>query len=845
MNLISGAGYDQADLMIVSDYCRKADESNNECLSGYYKRKLDDYLKQSNYTVDQTYRTCVVKVYEKGLGVGTWKQDNKLLDLLHETWGLAPDFFTNLLVQEINDIKPLVIIAQGEYALQILTGRKGITNFRGSVLTLRDDLVSKVRTNFPIRIVSTQHLSIEHNAEEQRFLLGMDIKKAVDLIFDPMRAIDSHEITICRSTKDLLNFRRLYPANPERMNTDIEMHRQFITCASFSFDGYRAAVIPFVGSRVPFEDQAQMSRILAADLDNPLIGKENQNIDFDKSKYQRFGYKINNIVWDSMLAASLISPEFPKRLGFLTSVYCEGAYHKGDKDDWDPSIGLDTLYEYCGKDSVKNFQINTKQRQDLIDMDSLEFMDWMLKWYNMYYDVESIGFLADPRKQKELLGKYEGLRELKLMELNCITGQPLKNLAFSAVGKFMDENDFPVLRHRVDTGFMIVNTDAESLKKMRSASPLDYRKCKLPYEHAIRFINLVLLIRRIDKVLDYIDVGVHPDGRIRTSVRLTATTSGRTANSKTSDRSYIWTYDKKGRYGLDTKQLGNSLQTVTKHGFIIEGEDDEDIEDGIIGKDVREMYRADPGWVIMEYDRSQAEARVVDVLSEDWDGLEEYGVLDKHSKAAAIIFTNFTYEQIRSLYKSGDDEGAYMRQIGKKTVHATNYDMGPYRLSNLANISMSLAIKALAAMHAAKPWIKRVYHDGVETEVRSKRRLDNPYGRPRVFYKKLDGHGIKVAYSWYPQSTISDGTKIAMYKIWDEIDRQRAYLIAENHDSITALVKRGYLRQYDRIIRRHLMEPIDFRRGTFYRDYNLVIPCEGSISRTNWGHMTALRKVRL
>lgn len=247
----------------------------------------------------------------------------------------------------------------------------------------------------------------------------------------------------------------------------------------------------------------------------------------------------------------------------------------------------------------------------------------------------------------------------------------------------------------------------------------------------------------------------------------------------------------------------------------------------------------------MEYDRSQAEARIVDVLAEDWDGLLEYATLDKHSKAAAIIFTEYSYEQIRKMYKEGNDEGAFMRQIGKKTVHATNYDMGDYRLSNLANISISLAHKALVAMHAAKPWIRGVYHDAIEKEVRSKRRFDNPYGRPRMFYKKLDGHGIKVAYSWYPQSTISDGTKQAMLKTWDEVDRQRAYLVAENHDSITALVRRGYLRQYHKVITKHLTEAIDFRRGSFYRDYQLVIPCEGSVSRTNWGQMATLRKIKL
>ena len=832
--------------MIVSDYCRRADEAANECLSGFYRRKLDDYLKLCGYSVSQTYCTCVVKMYEKGLGVGTWGQDKKQLKLISELHGLPDDYWTNILIDEIKAIKPTVIVAMGEYSLQTLTGRVNIGDFRGSVLSPSSRIAPHISLATPLRIVATQHLSIEHTQEEQRFLLRMDMQKAVDLVLNPLKPLDFHEIVIAKTTNDYLQFRTKYPDSPARMVTDIETHRGFITCAAVSFDGYRGCTIPLIGSKVDPLAQAQMSKLLSKDLSDPLIVKGNQNINYDQHIYQRYGFKLENIGWDTMLAASIISPEFPKRLGFLTSIYCDGTYHKDEGKEFDPSKhSYDQLYEYCAKDAIKTFQIWDKQVEDLEALDALPFMTHVMQWYHMYYDVETIGILQDLRKQKELQAKYEGLRELKLMELTAITSTPLRNLAYGAVGQFMEDNDFPVLRHRVDSGFMIVNTDAESLKKMRSANPLEYRKCKLPYEQAIRFINLVLLIRRIDKVLDYVDVGVHPDGRIRTSVRLTATTSGRTANSKTSDTAYYWEPDKKGVLRLTPKALGNSLQTVTKHGFIVEGEDDDDIEDGIIGKDVREMYQCDPGWVLMEYDRSQAEARVVDLLAEDYEGLDEYSKLDKHSKAASILFPNFTYEQIRAGYKAGDDECVFMRQIGKKTVHATNYDMGDYRLSNLANIPIKMAHDSLVRMHIAKPWIKGVYHAGIEDEVRKNRRLDNPYGRPRMFYKKLDVHGIKVAYSWYPQSTISDGTKIAMRRTWDQIDRQRAYLVAENHDSITALVKAGYTRTYHRIITKALLEPVDFRRGTFYRDYQLVIPCEGSISRVNWGQMKTLRKVKL
>jgi DNA polymerase I-like protein with 3'-5' exonuclease and polymerase domains len=844
MDLFQGNGYDQAELMVVADYSRKGDEASKLCLDGFYARKLQEYLRDADFDISKVYKTCVIKIYEKGLGVGTWGQDKKIIAALHEMWGLSTDYFTNILLEELKIVRPAVIIAMGEYALRILTGREGITNFRGSVLPLVPKLATYL--NPTPKVVSTLHFNIEHLDESQKFLIRSDIGKAVDLVFNPDKPLDAHQIHICRTTNDWLQFRKTATGVPEWLTTDLETHHGFITCASISFDGYHGGVIPMTGARGISEiDAARMAVLLAQDLGNRAIAKNNQNIKYDKRMYERFGYWLEPVKWDTMLAASVIAAEFPKRLGFLTSIYCDGAYHKDEGKEFDPSKhSFDQLYEYCAKDAIKTHQIMLKQHKDLEDIGALEFFqDLMMRWFDIYYAMESTGFLQDTTRQKELAGKYEGLYDLKKMELLALMGRDINLNSPSQIGKYMEDMNFPVLRHRVDSGYMVVNTDAESFKKMRSANPLEYRKCTVPYEHAIRFINLILLLRRIDKVLEYIDVGVHPNGRIYTSVNLAGTSSGRTSGRKTSDRIAIWDYNKKGESGIDYKQLGCSFQTVTKHGFLIEGEDDNDIEEGIIGKDVREIYVPDPGWVIVEVDRSQAEARVVDLLAEDYEGLEEYGKLDKHSKSAAVIFPEYTYEQIRAMYKSGDDNGAYMRQLGKKAVHATNYDMGDFRFSNMANISMKVAHDALIKMHAAKPWIKGVFHTGVEQEVRKSRRLDNPYGRPRMFYKKLDGHGIKVAYSWYPQSTISDGTKLAALKTWDEMDKHRAALVAENHDSITALVKRGYIRKYIQIVTKHLTEPCDFRKGTFYRDYQLVIPCEVAISRTNWGKMNTLGKL--
>lgn len=808
-----------------------------------------------------TYRTCVIKQYEKGLGVGTWGQDKKLIQIHFEENGLSPTFYEELLIQEINELKPRLIITLGEYALRVVTGQISIANFRGSILPISDKL--QLKLNESVRrtmCLATLHPAIEHTDESQHYLLRMDFQKAIEVVYQQHK-INDHEVVICHTFSEYTGFRSGY-RNPVEMSEDVETHYGFNTCTSFTFDGRRAAVIPLVGSKVPIEDRARMEVMLARDLCDPEIEKNNQNIGYDKRIQQRFGYRVYPITWDTMLAASVIAPEFPKRLGFLTSIYTFMSYYKDEGKFFDPSKhSYDQLYEYCGKDSISAHQIKQGQIKDLTEMESLEFFrQFMMPKFMLYYTLDSTGILQDVAKRDELIIKYESLRDLKELELFAITQPQRLNLnSPTQIGKYMELVGMPVSRHRADSGFMVVNTDVASIKKMRSQTPSEYRHCTIPYEQCIRFLNLILLIRRIDKVLEYINVGVHPWGRIYTSSKLGGTASGRTAGGQTSDGIPQWVStegeskllrEKLGPVGLEFQQLGSSRQTVTKHGFLIEGDDDDDIDEGIIGKDVREMYIPDPGWVIIEIDRAQAEARVVDVLAEDWEGLEKYGKIDKHCEVAALIFPNYSYAEILYMAKKETDEekhnnGEYMRQLGKKSRHATNYDMGPYRFSELANITQPFAKTILQTLGAAYPQIKEVFHKQVEDMVRRTRQMWNPYGRPRLFTKKLDNHGIKVAYSWFPQSTISDGTKEAMDRSADELDSLKYGFIAENHDSITGLVKRTYIRTYCRIIRQKLELPIDFRKGCFPRDYQLVIPTDISIGRHNWGDMHGIKRIKV
>src|SRR5262249_34921345 len=71
---------------------------------------------------------------------------------------------------------------------------------------------------------------------------------------------------------------------------------------------------------------------------------------------------------------------------------------------------------------------------------------------------------------------------------------------------------------------------------------------------------------------------------------------------------------------LRPKKIGLAFHTISKHGRL--------------AKDVRSMFIPDMGKCFLVADSSQAEARVVAVLAEDWELLEAFDKVDIHRRTA-------------------------------------------------------------------------------------------------------------------------------------------------------------------------------------------------------------------
>jgi len=286
------------------------------------------------------------------------------------------------------------------------------------------------------------------------------------------------------------------------------------------------------------------------------------------------------------------------------------------------------------------------------------------------------------------------------------------------------------------------------------------------------FFDFLLCLRQKQKLLStYLKGKVDDDGRFRCSYNIAGTVSGRFSSSK-------------NIYGT-----GHNLQNVPK---------------GLC----RSFFIPDPGYIFLEFDLSQAEARVVAWLANALPLIEgfERGI-DIHTENAKRIFG-----------ESNKD----LRTLAKKLVHAANYGIGSNTFAYIAGIPTARARECLRLFFNAYPEIK-YWQANVTQQVKQNHYLITPLGRKRLF---LGYFNAPDAYSYIPQSTIGDLLNRGMTKVFNA-----GYeVMLQVHDSILVQVEIGKEEKAIKEIKELLTIPFSINGR------ELIVPVEVEIG-VNWGEM--------
>lgn len=337
-------GPKHTDIMCVGEAPGKQEEKDGEPFVGWSGSLMTDYFRNDcGLSREDIYLTNLAR-YRPYKNQFKW-----LLDTPQLEEGLRE------LSEEIEQVDPTVIVAFGAWPMYFLTGKTndkgepgtGILNWRGSVVPSTmapgKKVVCSVHPAFLARNFKW-HPIFKHDLQLATAEGGFPEIRYPDyeVLVDPPDAEDV--------IKEMLE--------AEFITFDIENFRdRTISCIGFADSPKRAVVFTF--QNPAWDEYAQI--LLDAPVPKvPHFGAYDINF-----LWRFYKLKTRNYWFDTYVAAATLTPEFPKGLDFLTSIYTRFPYYKEERKTWKENQDLNQLWEYNAKDVIATYTIALEQMKDL------------------------------------------------------------------------------------------------------------------------------------------------------------------------------------------------------------------------------------------------------------------------------------------------------------------------------------------------------------------------------------------------------------------------------------------------------------------------------------------------
>ena len=268
---------------------------------------------------------------------------------------------------------------------------------------------------------------------------------------------------------------------------------------------------------------------------------------------------------------------------------------------------------------------------------------------------------------------------------------------------------------------------------------------KLRYEHPI--VEDVLTYRQYNKLKSTYADGllkvIEPDGRIRTNFQMTVTATGRLSS---------------------TEPNLQNIPTRTE-----------------LGSQMRRMFVADEGNVLVDADYSQIELRLLAHMAGDKTMQQQFlSGVDFHTATAAKVF-----------HLPPEEVSHQLRSRAKAVNFGIVYGISPFSLSQDIGVSVAEAKDYMERYFATYQGVKQYMSDVVEkareqgyVETLLHRRRDLPELSSSKF--NLRAFGERVALNMPIQGTAADVMKLAMVRVFERLKKEKlqAKLIMQVHDEL-------------------------------------------------------------
>ena len=685
------------------------------------------------------------------------------------------------LKQKIELYKPNIIIALGAIALWALTGEKKISDFRGYVLPC---------TLVPGRkVLATYHPQAVNYEWKLYFQTVLDLRKALRHSESSAMPESKQLLYPNVSARQFIEYMEMLIEHPEydKLSVDVETIQpgSHIEELGLSHDpnfGMSIFILKGRAPALPEKDELMLWQTFARLIEKKKIVM--QNGAYDTGVLWHNNHILVEDIWmDTLIAAHICWPELPRDLGFLGSICL----------DVKPWKGSSKTQEYNPADAANTLGIAEVLLEEIKRQGSVEQFAFEMSLIPVSLMLQLQGIKVDREKQKELTEKWIAERaKLKALldeqigrEINFNSSKQMCQLLYVELG-------LPVQykrRKSVDEP-RTMTVDASALRALSRLVP----------DNPI--FNLIIAYKKADLLVrQFLDIELSPEGKVHTSYNITGASSDDEEDTKKTKRSF-------GRWSSSASIIlpygSGNLQNIPS--------------------EARKMYRADPGWKIVQADYSQAEAVVVAHLTGDQKLIKMFYDSFGLSKTEKKVYDIHKMTIANMLGIDVSQVTAEQRTAGKTIRHATSYSAGPLVLANRLGIKMGDAKKLMELYHKANPNL-RMWYQQIQEELKRSRTLVNLLGRKHRFLDRWGDSLFRSAYSYIPQSTVGDLLNLALLKIYHgqkDLPFEISILL-QLHDAVYVMTREENVMDLIKYLRSNMLIPLKCNNLEFMIDVDFKV----------------------
>ncbi|MFC2025302.1 DNA polymerase I [Chloroflexota bacterium] len=516
-------------------------------------------------------------------------------------------------------------------------------------------------------------------------------------------------------------------------------------------------------------------------LEDTTSAKFAHNGKYDMTVLAEYGITVNNLTFDTMVAAYLLSE---KSLGLKALAFSRlgiemtpitALIGSGTKQLSMSQVEINRAADYACADADITGQLTELFKPELLQQDLWQlFTEVEMPLVPVLIHMERNGIALDTELLRQMAHRLgEQLLKLEAEIYNNIGHQFNINSPQQLSSVLFEELKLPSAR-KTKSGFF--STDASILERLRGIHPI--ADCLLQYRH---------LFKLKSTYVDVLPTLINPKTRrVHTSFNQTQTATGRLSSNEP------------------------NLQNIAVR-------DD-------LGKEIRQAFIAPSGSRLLSGDYSQIDLRALAHLSQDQGLLNAFNRDEDIHAATATQLFGIDAPQVT----------ADMRRVAKTVNFGVIYGMSDYGLEQATELSRIEATRFITAYFEKYPGVKQ-YLESTKQQARDKGYVQTLLGRRRPIpeinssNRQIREGAERMAINMPVQGTSADIIKVAMINLHQEMQKHqlKSKMLLQVHDELLFEIPDEELEEMRQLVPQVMSNALE-----------LSVPLKVDIkSGQNWGEL--------